>query len=207
MSPADPTRYESLAVLETETIHDGLAALDAMVKVARTEILAATPIPPGRFLIALGGPVGEVEPTQRRGLGVALARHDELFLAETHPAVYDAIRALGASAGARAVPENEAVGLFETASVCSGIDAADRAAKGAAVQLVALHLARGIAGKCFGVLSGRQDMVEAALALAEERGRSHGRWIGSTLLARPDPQVIRRFVAGGWGFVSGQEVL
>jgi hypothetical protein len=65
----------------------------------------------------------------------------------------------------------------------------------------------GIAGHAFGVFSGRQDMVEAALALAETRGRAHGRWIGSILLARPDDAVTARIREGRWGFLLGQEIL
>jgi len=70
------------------------------------------------------------------------------------------------------------------------------------VRVRQIHAARGIAGHAFGVFSGRQDMVEAALVLAEARGRAHGRWIGSILLARPDAAVVARVGAGRWGFSS-----
>jgi hypothetical protein len=50
-------------------------------------------------------------------------------------------------------------------------------------------------------------MVEAALRIAEERARPHGRWLGSTLLARPDPVVAQRLLSEPWGFFGGQEIL
>jgi len=192
---------ESICVLECESIHQGIDALDLMVKEARTRILAGEPIPPGRFLIVLGGAVGEVESAFRRGLENAGALHDHLFLPEVASGVLPALRS-----GPR---ENapEAIGLFETSSASACLDAADRGLKDAAVQLLQIHLTRGIGGKGFGIFAGRQDMVEAALAAAEERGRAHGRWIGSTLLARPDRAVVDRILAADWGRFAGQEIL
>lgn len=219
---------EALGILECETIHAGMAAIDFMVKMAPVRILAADPIPPGRFLIVIGGGVAETDAAYRRGLEVAGALHDRLFLPEVHPDVLDAIRPAppvgGDRAGDRTPADREvagradggaagsewaedALGLFETASVSAALDGADRGVKGSAVTLLPLHLARGIAGHGFGLFSGRQDMVEAALALAEERGRSHGRWIGSTLLARPDEALLERVRMGRWGFLRGQEIL
>ena len=95
----EPTPLESLGVLECETIHQGLFAIDAMAKEARVTIVAAEPIPPGRFLIVVGGAVGEVEASYRRGLEEAGPLHDRLFLAEVAPGVIEAVRP-GARPGA-----------------------------------------------------------------------------------------------------------
>jgi microcompartment protein CcmL/EutN len=201
MSEERPEIPEALGVLECETIHRGWETTDAMSKMARLRILAAEPIPPGRFLVVVGGPVGEIEVAFRRGVEVAGALHDRLFLPEAAEGILPAL-ASGARRG-----EVDSLGLFETLSVSAVLDGADRGLKGAAVRLLQLHLARGIAGHAFGIFEGRQDMVEAALALAEERARAHGRWIGATLLARPDPGVVRRVLAADWGFFGGSEVL
>ncbi|MCA9759021.1 MAG: BMC domain-containing protein [Candidatus Eisenbacteria bacterium] len=222
---------EALAVLELPEIHPGLFVLDAMVKEAPIEVLSATPIPPGRFLIVVTGAVGEVESAYHRGAtlaergggnvpgnvtgdvmgratghitGQAAGRvtvHDRLFLADVAPAVLAALRP------DRKEREIDALGIFETASVASCLDASDRLVKGADVRLEQLHLARGIAGRSFGVVTGRQDMVEAALELAEERGEHHARWVGSSLIARPDPSIARRVLGEPWGFFEGQEIL
>jgi len=208
---------EAIGVLELATIHEGFGLVDAMVKEASVAILSASPIPPGRFLITIGGRVGEVESSWRRGLELCPDPHDQLFLAEVAPDVLIAARA-----GARIYPPAdmpiandpsevgdavESLGLFETGTVSAGFDAADASVKGAEIQLVSLHVARGVAGKSFGVVHGRQDMVEAALALAEERGRAHDAWIGSTLIARPDPSVAARYLRAPWGMFGLQEIL
>jgi microcompartment protein CcmL/EutN len=129
------------------------------------------------------------------------AVYDRLFLAEVAPAVLAALRP------DRKEREIDALGIFETASVASALDAADRLVKGADVRLEQLHLARGIRGLSFGIVTGRHDMVEAALEMARERGEHHARWVGASLIARPDPFVARRVLTEPWGFFEGQEIL
>lgn len=201
----EPER-EALAVLELPEIHRGLLVLDAMVKEAPIEVLAATPIPPGRFLVVVAGRVGEVEVAYHRGARVAEERgaavlHDRLFLPAVAPEVLAALRP------DRRPRQIEALGTFETESVSAALAAGDALVKGADVVLLQLHLARGIRGRCFGLVSGRQDMVEAALAFAAERSLHHDRWVGSTLIANPAPSVSLRVLAEPWGFFEGQEVL
>ncbi len=101
----------------------------------------------------------------------------------------------------------ESLGLYETSTVSAGFDASDGSVKGAEIQLASFHLARGISGKSFGLIHGRQDMVEAALAIAEERARAHDAWVGSTLIARPDPVVAASYLRTPWGAFGLQEIL
>jgi len=192
---------EALAVLECESIHRGLEAIDGMAKEARISILAAEPMPPGRFLIVVGGAVAEVDSSYRRGCDLAGPLHDRLFLPEVAAGVVEALRP-----GPRPGPV-DSLGLIETWSVSGCLDGSDRAVKGAAVRCLQLHAARGIAGKAFAVFEGRQDMVEAALELASSQARVHGRFLGVTLLARPEAAVVERVLAARWGFLEGSEIL
>lgn len=206
-----PLAFESIAVVETASIHEGVGLIDGMTKAGRVEILAATPIPPGRFLVVLAGAVGEVDAAHRRGLELAPQPHDRLFLAETHADVLLAVaRMAPAFVSNRAELEaaaSDALGLFETSTVSAALDGADRGCKTSSARLLHLHLARGIAGRAFGVFAGRQDAVEASLAEAQRRAREHDAWIGATLLPRPDAAVARWLAAGRWGDLAGQEIL
>jgi microcompartment protein CcmL/EutN len=192
---------ESIAVLECASIHRGLSTVDEMAKTARIRILAAEPVPPGRFLIVVGGAVGEVEASYRRGLEVGGELHDRLFLPEVAPGVLSALRPGAREGGV------DSLGLLETGSVSACLEGVDRAIKGAAVRCLQIHLTRGIAGKAFAIFEGRQDMVEAALALSQERARARGWFVGTTLLARPDEAVVARVLAFRWGFIEGAEIL
>ncbi len=222
-------RREALAVLELPEIHEGLRVVDAMVKEAVVEILGATPVPPGRFLIIVSGGVAEVESAWGKGLGIAGTTRDQLFLAEFAPEILQATEALrsrttvGSPPGVSSASETpptpfapgggmwatpaDCLGVFQTRSVSSGIDAADRLIKGTRTRLHHLHLARGIAGQSFGVLSGTEDMVEAALEMARERGEHHAQWVGSSMVRNVDPAVAARLADTPWGFFGGQELL
>lgn len=190
---------EALAALDILSIAEGLRVADAMVKEARLEILTASPVTPGRFLIVVAGPVGEVETAHRRALRESGAVHDEIFLPVVHPAVLEAV-------GLPPLPETlDAVGLFETRSLSSCLAAADKAAKGSAIRLLQIHLSRGIHGKGFIFCEGRQDMVEAALALA--RAQAAEMWENGVVIANPHAELLARLRSRPWGWLEGQEIL
>ena len=195
---------EALTVFELETVHHGLKLADEMLKAAPVRTVAVTPIPPGRFLVAMGGAVGDVEAANRRGLELSPQRIDHVYLAEVHPDVLFSIP----GRPFREIDRFDAsIGLFETETVAAALHAADRARKGAEVELLRSHLARGTHGKSFVLLRGRQDMVEAALDLARHCAEEHARWIGSTLLARPDAGLVQELAERPWGFFGPTEVL
>ena len=208
--------FESLAAIELESIHLGLPVLDAMLKEAPVDILTATPIPPGRFIIVITGRVGEIESSYRRGLEAAGPPVDHLFLPEAHIGILPAVestREEGARAPQTLGPwrarddADAAVALFETSSICSGLRSSDRVLKDTDAELASLHLARGICGKSFGVVLGRQDMVEAAIEAARTAAERHAAWVGSCVLPRPDPELLRNVLTRPWGFLGGQEIL
>ena len=64
--------------------------------------------------------------------------------------------------GVTDVNAREAVGVVETFSVATCIEAADFAVKAAGVTLIRLHMAYGIGGKCYFVMSGDVADVETA---------------------------------------------
>jgi len=206
--------FEALASIELESIHPGLPVLDAMLKQAPVDILTATPIPPGRFLIVVTGGVGEIESSYRRGLEVSGPPLDHLFLPDAHPEIFLAIARTRArdethlALGEAAPPASgDALALYETGSISAGLHAADRILKETDVELASLHLGRGICGKSFGVVVGRQDMVEAAVEVAEGAAALHAGWIGSSILPRPDDALFGRILSSPWGLLGGQEIL
>ena len=99
-----------------------------MVKRAPLDILLAGTVQPGKYLVLAGGQVGDVEEAVDAGRQVA-AEHliDEVFLADIHPRVVEAL------VGTRMEGSGEALGLIETATVAAGIEAADAGIQGATV--------------------------------------------------------------------------
>jgi microcompartment protein CcmL/EutN len=190
---------EALAAIDIQSIAEGLRVADAMVKSGRVELLTASPVTPGRFLIVVAGPVRDVESAHGRALREARDVHDAIFLPVVHGGVFDALRL-------DPVPEDlDSVGLFETKSLSSCLSAADRAVKGAAVRLLQIHLSRGIHGKGFIFCDGRQDMVEAALELARQRAGEM--WENGVVIPNPHGDLLARLRAGPWGWLDRQEIL
>lgn len=190
---------EALAALDIHSIAEGLRVADAMAKSGRVEMLTASPVTPGRFLIVIGGAVHEVEAAYRRAVEEVKGLHDEVFLPVVHPHVFRAL-------DVEPVPEHlDCVGLFETKSLSSCISAADRAVKGASIRLLQIHLSRGIHGKGFILCDGRQDMVEAALDLA--RSRAGAQWENGVVIPNPHEDLLNRLRARPWGWLEEQEIL
>ncbi|MDH5493755.1 MAG: BMC domain-containing protein [Myxococcales bacterium] len=173
----------ALAVLELSSIARGVAVADALSKRARSKMLRADPITPGKFLLIFVGEVAEVEQSLEAALEVAGDRAiDHLFLPQIHEAIVPALEAL------RPPPLVASLGILEMGSAAATILAADAALKEAEVQLAALHLCRGIGGKGYLAFTGTQDAVEAALEAGDEAVEPRLRE-GRERIARPHPDV------------------
>ncbi len=154
----------ALALLELASIAVGIEAGDAMVKRAPVEVLRAGTVHPGRYLVLVTGEVADVEEAFRAGVEVGEASLvDVVLLPNVHAQVVGALR------GDRRAGGGDALGVVETATVASTIEAADAGVKGAAVELLELRLADGLGGKGYLLFDGSVSDVEAAVAIAVER--------------------------------------
>lgn len=153
----------SIAILEFDSIAHGIAAGDAMAKRSPLEVLRAGTIHPGRYLVLAGGGTAEVE--EAIDAGSAAAGGTLLgctFLPDVHP---DVVAAMG---GARQ-EGGEALGVIETRTVTSVVQAADAGIKNANVVLRELRLADELGGKGYVLFGGTLTEVEAAVEYAVER--------------------------------------
>ena len=171
--PLQPTRPDPLqpdplqpaiALLEFDSIAVGIEAGDAMAKRAPIDVLRSGTIHPGRYLVLVGGAVGDVEEAFAAGREVGgPCLLDMVFLPNVHSQVVAAIR------GVRETGAGEALGIIETETVASTICAADAGVKGAKVRLLDLRLGDGLGGKGYLLFDGPVAEVEAAVAIACER--------------------------------------
>ena len=53
--------HEALALLELDSVATGLATIDALTKRAEVVVMSAGVVEPGRFLILLTAPLGDLE--------------------------------------------------------------------------------------------------------------------------------------------------
>ena len=176
----------AVGLIEVQSIARGITVADAMVKRAAVRLVVNRPVSPGKHLSLCSGEVADVEEAMLAGrerAGSALC--DELFLTFIHDAVLDILQ--------RTEPQSllpdQALGILETFSAAATLLGADTACKAAEISLHELRLCDGIGGKGFVILSGEQDMVEAALAAAQQRLQP-GLYLTHEMIARPHPELL-----------------
>ncbi len=150
----------ALALLDFSSIAVGIEAADAMVKRAQLDVIRTGTVQPGRYLVLIGGSVGEVQESLATGRTVGGdSVLDHVFLPHVHP---DVVTAIG---GGRAEAPRDAVGVIETSTVAAAIRAADSGIKGAEVRLLEIRMADGLGGKGIVLYSGVVADVEAAVEI------------------------------------------
>ncbi len=156
-----PVIEPALALLEFNSIAAGMFSGDAMAKRAELAVIFAGTVQPGRYLVLVGGAVGEVEEALTAGLAaMPEALTDHVYLPGVHP---DVVRGLTAG---RLTFKGDALGIVETSNVPAVIQAADAGIKGADVQIVEVRLADGLGGKGLVLFDGKVSDVEAAVEIA-----------------------------------------
>ena len=159
-----PAVEPALALLELDSIAVGIEAGDAMAKRAPIDVLRAGTVHPGKYLVLIGGAVGDVEEALEAGREIgASSVLDFVLLPNVHPELVAAIR------GTRRAPAGEALGVIETATVAAIIEAADAGLKGAHVRLLELRLADDLGGKGYLLFDGTLADVEAAVEIGGGR--------------------------------------
>lgn len=171
----------SIGLIELTSIAKGYEVADALLKAAQVKIVFNRTICPGKFMVMVAGETAAVSSSMEVGIDIGGdAVVDELIIPNIHPEIFPAI------SGTRVIDQTGALGIIETFSVASTIEAADAAVKAAEVQLIEIHLAMAIGGKGYVTLTG--DV--AAVATAVEVGADHVKTKG--LLAEkvviPDPR-------------------
>ena len=173
-----------LGVLEFSSIAIGIKALDEMLKAAPIKIIEARTICPGKYLIVFSGDVASVEFSFNKGfeIGKELVV-DSLFLPLAHEEV---IPAIGKNVGS---DEWNAIGIIETLSVASSLEAGDTAAKVGGIKIVEIRLAIGFGGKSYVKIQGHLDAVEAAIEAGSEKAATKGQLCMKSIIARPHSEV------------------
>lgn len=173
-----------LGVLEFSSIAIGIKALDEMLKIAPVRIIEARTICPGKYLIVFSGDVASVEFSFRQGFEVGKELVvDSLFLPLVHDDVIPAI-------GKKIVSEEwNAIGVIETLSVASSIEAGDTAAKVGGIRIIEIRLAIGFGGKSYVKIQGSLDAVEAAIEAGTAKAMAKGQLCMKTIIPRPHPEL------------------
>jgi len=153
-------------VWEFDSIARGILCADQIGKGAPVASLLTGTSHPGKYVVLVAGDTASVEVALEIVSGMDVTPVDVRFMPDIARQVADAV----ANGGAPTVETHgEALGVVETSSVSSGIDAADAAVKAASVTLAGIRLADGIGGKAYLVVEGAVGDVGAAVEAAVDR--------------------------------------
>lgn len=180
----------ALALIEFDSIAAGIQAGDAMVKRASVERIVGGTVHPGKYLVMVSGQVGPVQESLAAGLAVGSGSVvDYVFLPGVHAELPDGIGAM------RRAELREALGIVETASVASAIQAADAGLKAASVTLLELRLADGLGGKGLALLCGSITDVEAALEAATGAIADNGHLLNAAVVPQLHAEMAENLLA------------
>jgi microcompartment protein CcmL/EutN len=179
----DDVRLDAcIGLLETCSVARGVEVADAVLKQARVEVLSASPVHPGKYVVLFTGSVQDVAASLARGAHVAGPDLvDQLHIPQVHEQVVPMLR----RKGGRINGELDAVGVVETTTVASSVLAADLALKTASVDLIDLRIANGLGGKSFFTVTGEVSDVRASVAAASRQAQERGLLAREIVIPKP----------------------
>ncbi|MDR1580983.1 MAG: BMC domain-containing protein [Synergistaceae bacterium] len=179
---------DALYIVEYSRISRGIVVLDRMRKRSGITALYAAPVCIGKYVIAVGGDVGDVREAKTEADGLADGMLSSYFISGAHPDVMGYFT----RAPNRVPGSPEAVGIFETRNISSGFVSLDAALKSGSTEILKIWMGHFIGGKFCWILSGEVSEVSSALQAAE-RTLSGKEIAGSELIPRPDASVTALF--------------
>ena len=178
---------KAVGIVEFNSVSRGVLAWDSMMKAASVDLVTASPVCPGKYIIIISGDVGAVETSVKVGREAA-GRFwiNNIVIPNIHPQVFPALSA------SVEVGEMKALGVIETYSIASAITAADTSVKAASVTLIEIRLARGLGGKGFVFLTGDVGAVQAAVKAALEAAEEEDLIAESVVIPYPHSSIRER---------------
>lgn len=180
---------KSIGLIELSSVASGFEAADTMLKAGNVRLLLSRSICSGKYMVLVGGETAAVESAVSAGAQAANGcLIDSFVIPNVHP---DVFVALGRT---EPVQPTGALGILESFNVATLIQAADAAAKAAAVQLLEVRLAMALGGKAFCTMTGDVASVQASVAAGRQVIAEAGVLVNAVVISRPHPDVYRELV-------------
>ncbi len=182
---------KAIGMLELSSIGVGFEAQDAMLKASSAQLLIARTICSGKYAVVVGGEVSDVQSSLDAGIALSKdALIDKLLVPNVHPNVFPAI----SNSVELRQSDFGAMGIVETFTVSTIIEAADAAAKAADVTLFRIHVAMAIGGKGFLQITGDVSSVRAAVAEAAQIAIESGVLVSQVVIPNPREELFHETI-------------
>jgi microcompartment protein CcmL/EutN len=175
----------SIGLIELSSIAAGMEVGDAMLKAADVELILARSICSGKYMTMVRGDVAAVESAVAAGTdagdGFVI---DTFVIPDLHEDVFPALQ------GTNKLGELDALGILESFSVASLVEAADAAAKAAEVRLLEIRLAMALGGKAFVTMTGHVAAVQAAVDAGARLLGAKGLLVNFVVIPAPRRELL-----------------
>ena len=174
----------SIGLVECKNVSKGIVVTDEMLKSAGITLLSSGAVCPGKYVTIVGGELSAIKASVDHAKVVAEDALIETFvIGNLGKNVFEAI------SGAVEVKKKRALGIIETFTAASAIEAADAAVKSGYIELIEIRVARGMAGKCFVSLTGDVSDVRAAVDAGAMLAAEQGLLINTEVIASPHVEL------------------
>jgi microcompartment protein CcmL/EutN len=175
----------SLGLIELSSIARGIEATDRMLKTANVELVLSRTICSGKYMVLVAGELAEVQASIEAGLAVAdECGIDHFIIPDVHPDVFPALSSTNPVSG------KGALGILESFSVASLVEAIDQVAKAAEVEMVECRLAMALGGKAYLVFTGDVDAVKYSMAAGVAVVKRRGLLVNAVVIPDPRPELF-----------------
>jgi len=182
---------EAIGMIELTSVGIGYQVQDAMLKAADVTLVLARTICSGKYINVVTGTVAAVEASVEAGLDAAPdGVIDHIIIPNVHESVFPA---LGQSVQ---IPEEgpNALGIVESYSAASTLEAADAAAKAASITLFRIHLAMAVGGKGFLLMTGSVANCRTGVEVAAEVVREKGLLVSAVVIPGPSKELYQEYI-------------
>lgn len=174
----------SIGLVEVKHVSKGILVTDEMLKSAGINLISAGAVCPGKYVTIVGGELSAITASVERAKLVADdALIDTFVIGNLGKNVFEAI------SGAVDVQNKRALGIIETFTAASAIEAADAAVKSGYIELIEIRVARGMGGKSFVSLTGDVSDVRAAVEAGAMLAAEQGVLINTEVIANPHEEL------------------
>ena len=177
-----------IGVLETRSVARDIEVADSVLKEARVEMLFATPVQPGKYVMLFTGSVQDVKNSAARGAQLAgQDLVDQLVIPQVHEQIVPMLRRKGGKINGAL----DAIGVVETTTVASSILSADAALKTSTVDLIDFRIANGLGGKSFFVITGEVSDVRSSVMAGARLAQERGLLAREVVIPKPHAELVR----------------
>jgi len=175
----------AIGMVEFTSIARGIYAADQMVKISDVEIVTASSVCPGKYIVIVQGDVASVQDSVSTGEHLAEEfLVDAIIIPNVNPAVFPAIT------GATMPDEVQALGIIEFFSLATMVIAADAILKAAELQPLELRLGNGLGGKSYFTFTGDVAAVETGIETGKVIAKEKGLLVNAEVIASPSDRLL-----------------